>query len=82
MLPSRPSSTWFGSIAVVALVLATVGLFTTTAYGVAQRTNEIGIRIALGADRAPVVRMFVRRTLRQVGLASSSGAPARWRSAA
>jgi predicted permease len=68
-LSSRLISTWFGSLATVALLLAAVGVFAITAHGVAQRTEEIGIRMALGADAAAVVRMFMRRTLRQLALA-------------
>jgi len=68
-LPGRLTSTWFASLAVVALMLAAVGVFAITAHSVAQRTDEIGIRMALGADGRDVVRMFVRRTLKQLALA-------------
>jgi predicted lysophospholipase L1 biosynthesis ABC-type transport system permease subunit len=60
---------------VVALLLAAVGLYGVTAYTVAQRTNEIGIRMALGADRGRVVDLVLRHAFARVGLGVMLGVP-------
>ncbi|HLA60642.1 MAG TPA: FtsX-like permease family protein, partial [Nitrospiraceae bacterium] len=60
----------------VALILACVGLYGVTAYAVARRTNEIGIRMALGADRANVLGLVLRAALTQLGLGLAIGIPA------
>lgn len=68
------SLTWlFGAIA---LVLAAVGLYGVTAYGVEQRTSEIGLRMALGANRGSVVVMVLRGAFWQVGIGLALGIPA------
>jgi predicted permease len=58
----------FGGFALVALLLAVVGVYGTTAYATRSRVREIGIRLALGARRARVVRGVVGRTALTVGL--------------
>ncbi len=57
----------FGAFAVLALALASVGLFSVVSYSVAQRTNEFGIRIALGAKRGHVLRIVFSSTVMSVG---------------
>jgi predicted permease len=64
-----------GLFGIVALLLAAVGLYGVTAYAVAQRTNEIGIRMALGADRAKVVQLVLRGASSRVLLGLVSGVP-------
>jgi len=63
----------FGAIA---LVLAVIGIYGVTAYNVEQRTSEIGVRMALGADRISVVKMVLRGTFLQVGAGLLVGIPA------
>ncbi|MGA3224795.1 MAG: ABC transporter permease [Acidobacteriaceae bacterium] len=60
---------------VLALVLASIGLYGVTAYSVERRTSEIGIRMALGADRMSVLRMVLRSAFLQVGVGLAIGIP-------
>ncbi len=62
--------TLFGGLA---LLLASIGLYGVTAYTVARRTSEIGIRMALGAKRSSVVSMVLRSALLQSGLGTAIG---------
>lgn len=62
----------------VALLLACVGLYGMIATSVTERTREIGVRIALGADRARVIRHFVGRGLRVTLIALGVGLPLAW----
>ena len=64
-----------GLFGIVALLLAAVGLYGVTAYAVAQRTNEIGIRMALGADRTNVMDLVLRSAFKRVVIGLALGVP-------
>jgi ABC-type antimicrobial peptide transport system permease subunit len=65
-----------GLFGILALILAAVGLYGVTAYTVERRTNEIGVRIAMGANRASVVRLVLRGAFLQILIGLLIGIPA------
>jgi len=69
-------ATLLGVFAAIALALATAGIYAVMAYSVAQRTQEIGIRMALGARPEDVRRLIVGSALRLVGIGLGLGLPA------
>lgn len=69
----RLVATLFGIFSVLALVLAAVGLYSVVSYGVATRTNEFGIRMALGAKAADVFRIVLSSTAVSVGAGVAAG---------
>jgi predicted permease len=68
-------SSFFG---VLALLLACVGLYGIMAYAVVRQTNEIGIRMALGAESSRILRMVLREALLLVAIGVAIGLPAAW----
>jgi ABC-type antimicrobial peptide transport system permease subunit len=69
----RFSMLLLGLFAALALLLASIGIYGVMSYSVAQRTREIGIRIALGARRADVLQMTVKQALKLVGVGMMIG---------
>ncbi len=68
LAPARVSVALFAVFGGLALVLATVGLYGVISYSVSQRTREVGIRVAIGAEGNDVLRLFVRHGLMLTGL--------------
>jgi predicted permease len=71
--PFRVFGTMFAIFAVIALMLSAVGLYAVTAYSVTQRTQEIGVRTALGAASTHVMWLFMRRALFHLSIGLTLG---------
>jgi putative ABC transport system permease protein len=72
----RASMTIFGIFALIAVSLASIGLYGVIAYSVNQRTHEVGVRLALGATRGEVLRLFLRQGLVTIGAGLVAGVAA------
>jgi predicted permease len=75
LLPQRIAAGLLGAFGLVALLLAAVGLYGVVAFAVAQRTREIGIRVALGAQGGEVLGLMLRQGMTLAGIGLLVGVP-------
>jgi predicted permease len=73
LFPARAATLALGLLGVLAGMLATTGIFGMASYSVARRLRELGIRVALGAQRAQVLRAALGRTMWLLGIGSAAG---------
>ena len=73
LVPQRMAASVAGTLGLVGLLLCAIGIYGVTSYSVAQRTREIGIRVALGADRRNVLRLVLRQGLVLAAIGTAVG---------
>ena len=76
LFPARIAASVLGGFGVLAVTLAIIGIYGVTSYSVAQRTREVGIRMALGADQGHVLRLVIGQGIVLVGIGSVIGVAA------
>ena len=76
LTPRRVNMILFGTFAGLGLILASVGIYGVVSYSVSQRTHEIGVRMALGAERGDVLKVVVGQGLRSVLIGTAIGVAA------
>ena len=69
----RMTATLLGCFALIALALAAIGSFGVLSYSVAQRTREIGVRMAIGADRSDILQLILRQAAGSTGIGIGAG---------
>jgi len=78
LLPSRAGAAMLGSIGILGLALASIGLYGILLYAVVRRTREIGLRVALGATPAQVIRLVLGQSLGLVAVGTVVGLALAW----
>ena len=73
LVPQRVAAAVAGSLGLVGLILAAMGIYGVTAFAVSRRTREIGVRIALGADEGRVLRLVLRQAASLAGCGVAIG---------
>jgi putative ABC transport system permease protein len=73
LFPATIAAVMFGSFGTLALVIAALGIFGVVSFTVSRRTQEIGIRMALGASRASVIRLILRQGMFPVAVGMALG---------
>ena len=76
--PFRVFGTLFATFALIALLMSSVGIYGVTSYGVSQRSQEIGVRMALGASTSQVLWLVLRQGLIRIALGVAIGLVAAW----